>query len=131
MPLTNVASGQQTVGNAAANLVIITDPLVVDASATSLVLDVYNLSRLTWHIEVGAGGLGVAQVQPEVAFRRGAAGNLIFVNAAPAFLTPPAGAPAILHINTLVVQAMRCTVTHVGAPGDPAISVEIRLTGSA
>jgi hypothetical protein len=67
-------------------------------------------------------------VQPEVAFRRGAAGNLIFVDAAPAFLTPPAGTPAILHINTLAVQAMRCTVTHIGAAG--TITVEIRLTGS-
>ena len=131
MPLTNVASGQQTVGNAAANLVVITDPLAVGAFVTGIALDVYNLSRLTWHLEVQTGGVGNMLVQPEVAFRRGAAGNLIFVNAAPAFLTPPAGAPAILHINTLAVQAMRCTVTHVGAPGDPAISVEIRLSGSA
>jgi len=129
MPLTNVASGQQTVGNAAANLVVITDPLAVGDSVFSLGLDVYNLSRLTWHIEVGGGGLGVAPVQPEVAFRRGAAGNLIFVNAAPAFLTPPAGTPAILHINTLVAQVMRCRVTHIGAAG--TITVEIRLTGSA
>jgi hypothetical protein len=128
MPLTNVATGQQTVGNAAANTVVITDPLAVGASSTTLALEVYNLSRLTWHVEVTTGGLGVALVQPEVAFRRGAAGNLIFVNAAPAFLTPPAGTPAILHINTLVVQAMRCTVTHIGAAG--TITVEIRLTGS-
>lgn len=128
MPLTNVATGQQTVGNAAANTVVITDPLAVGASSTTLALEVYNLSRLTWHVEVTTGGLGVALVQPEVAFRRGAAGNLIWVNAAPAFLTPPAGTPAILHINTLVVQAMRCTVTHIGAAG--TITVEIRLTGS-
>ena len=128
MPLTNVASGQQTVGNAAANLVVITDALAVGASVASIALDVYNLSRLTWHVDVSPGGAGVAQVQPEVAFRRGAAGNLIFVDAAPAFLTPPAGTPAILHINTLAVQAMRCTVTHIGAAG--TITVEIRLTGS-
>lgn len=131
MPLTNVASGQQTVGNAAANLVVITDPLAVGANIDTLALEVFNLSRLTWHAEVSAGGLGVALIQPQVAFRRGAGGNLIWVNAAPAFLTPPAGTPAVLHINTLVVQAMRCNVTHVGVPGDPAITVEIRLTGSA
>jgi len=128
MPLTNVATGQQTVGNAAANTVVITDPLPVGVSTTTIALEVYNLSRLTWHVEVTTGGVGVALVQPEVAFRRGAAGNLIWVNAAPAFLTPPAGTPAILHINTLVVQAMRCTVTHIGAAG--TITVEIRLTGS-
>jgi hypothetical protein len=128
MPLTNVATGQQTVGNAAANTVVITDPLPVGVSTTTIALEVYNLSRLTWHVEVTPGGVGVALVQPEVAFRRGAAGNLIWVNAAPAFLTPPAGTPAILHINTLVVQAMRCTVTHIGAAG--TITVEIRLTGS-
>jgi hypothetical protein len=128
MPLTNVASGQQTVGNAAANLVVITDALAVGASVTSIELDVYNLSRLTWHVDVSAGA-GVAQVEPQVAFRRGAAGNLIWVNAAPAFLTPPAGTPAILHINTLVVQAMRCIVTHIGVVG--TITVEVRLSASA
>ena len=131
MPLTNVASGQQTVGNAAANLVVITDPRAVGASIDVIALEVYHLSRLTWHAEVSVGGLGVALIQPQVAFRRGAGGNLIFVNAAPAFLTPPAGTPAILHINTLVVQAMRCNVTHVGAPGAPTITVEIRLSASA
>jgi hypothetical protein len=130
MPLTNVVSGQQTVGNAAANLVVITDPLGVGVSIDSIALEVYNLSRLTWHAEVSAGGLGVALIQPQVAFRRGAGGNLVWVNAAPAFLTPPAGTPAVFHINTLVVQAMRCQVTHVAAPGAPDITVEIRLTGS-
>ena len=82
MPLTNVATGQQTVGNAAANTVVITDPLPVGVSTTTIALEVYNLSRLTWHVEVTTGGVGVALVQPEVAFRRGAAGNLIWVNAA-------------------------------------------------
>lgn len=130
MPLSNVASGQQTVGNAAANLVVITDPLALAASQTTIALEVYNLSRLTWHAEVSAGGLGIALIQPEVAFRRGAGGNLIWVNAAPAFLTPPSGTPAILHINTLAVQAMRCTVTHVGAVAGN-ITVEVRLSASA
>jgi hypothetical protein len=130
MPLTNVATGQQTVGNAAANTVVITDPLGPNASATTIALSVYNLARLTWHVEVTTGGAGVALVQPEVAFRRGAAGNLIWVNAAPAFLTPPAGTPAILHINTLVVEQMRCVVTHIGAPGT-TITVEVRLSASA
>jgi len=131
MPLTNVATGQQTVGNAAANLVIITNPIPVGGFLVTDSLDVFNLSRLTWHAEVGVGGLGVALIQPQVAFRRGAGGNFIFVNAAPAFLTPPAGTPAFFQINTLVVQAMRAVVTHIGAPANPPIVVEVRLSGSA
>jgi hypothetical protein len=53
------------------------------------------------------------------------------VNALPAVLTPAAGQPLVITLNTLVVQAMRMTVVHTGIVGDPDITAEIRLSASA
>lgn len=131
MPVSNVASGQLTYANAGANLVVATPTLAPGATYTTQpFLEMPNLDRLTWHVEITL-GTGILLVQPEVAFRRGVAQNLIFVNALPAVLTPAAGQPLVLTLNTLVVQAMRMTVVHTGVPGDPDITAEIRLSASA
>lgn len=123
-------TASETVANGSANRTIATGAIAQGASLTTGELDVPSLNRLTWVITQTT-GVDSASVRPQVSFRRGIAGALIWTDVAPTAMASPAGVPLVIHINTVVCQAMRAIITHVGAPGAPTISASVVLSGSA
>jgi len=93
-------------------------------------LEVPSLNRLTWLV-VQTAGVDSISVQAQVAFRLGAGGAFVWENILPAALTNPAGAPLLLQVNTVAVQAMRLVLTHTGAQGANPVAARYYLSGSA
>ena len=128
-----VVTGQNTgyinAAAAGANFVQSTGSLAAGATFTTNSLETPGLSSLTWLLNHTA-GVDAALVQPQVAFRRGAANALEWVNIAPAFLVG-AGTTATFAFNTVVCQAMRATIVHTGGGGQPVITVACVLSASA
>jgi hypothetical protein len=121
----------QTVANGSANFAGNTGAVAQAGPAfASFQLDVPSLNRLTW-VVIQAAGVDSALVQPQVAFRRGAAGALLWENILPAALASPTGVPLVLTLNTVAVQAMRLVLSHSGQQGAAAISARYYLSGSA
>ena len=120
----------QAVANGSVNFAGGTDPIAVGGSAQSFQLDVPSLSRLTW-VVIQTAGVDSIQVQPQVSFRRGVGGALIWVDILPAALSSPSGVPLVLSLNTVAVQAMRLVLSHTGAQGAPVVSSQYFLSGSA
>lgn len=120
----------QAVANGSVNLAGASGDIDVAGSHTSFGLDVPSLSRLTWVI-IQSAGVDSVSAQPQVAFRRGAGGALIWENILPATLASPAGTPLVLSVNTVAVQAMRLVLSHTGQQGAPVVSARYYLSGSA
>lgn len=120
----------QAVANGSANLAGATGVINVGGSFTSFVLDVPSLNRLTW-VVIQAAGVDSIQVQPQVAFRRGVGGALVWENILPAALASPSGTPLVLSVNTVAVQAMQLVLSHTGQQGAPAVAARFYLSGSA
>jgi len=120
----------QAVANGSVNLAGATGALDVGGSLSSFGLDVPSLSRLTWVI-IQTAGVDSVSAQPQVAFRRGAGGALIWVDILPAALASPTGVPLVLSVNTVAVQAMRLVLSHTGQQGAPVVSASFFLSGSA
>lgn len=130
MPVvTGQNTGYITAAAAGANFVQSTGNLTAGGTFTSNSLETPGLSSLTWLLNNTA-GVDAALVQPQVAFRRGVANALEWVNVAPAFLVG-AGTTVSFTFNTLVAQAMRATITHTGGGGQPDITVALVLSASA
>lgn len=120
----------QAVANGSVNLAGATGAIAVGGSATSFILEVPSLSRLTW-VVIQAAGVDSVRVQPQVAFRRGVGGALVWENILPAALASPTGVPLVLSVNTVAVQAMQLVLSHTGQQGAPSIAARYYLSGSA
>lgn len=120
----------QAVANGSVNFAGATGTIAVGGSESSFQLDVPSLSRLTW-VVIQAAGVDSISVQPQVAFRRGVGGALIWEDILPATLASPSGIPLVLSVNTVAVQAMRVRLLHTGQQGAPVVSARYYLSGSA
>lgn len=134
MPLTSgKGAGAVAAANASLNHVGTTGDLT--AGAVALIGDLLQMPALNHltYVVVQTAGVDSILVQPEVAFRRaqvlGPAG-LVWVSIGPQMLTPIGGAPLVIHVNTVAVQAMRMTFTHNGADGAPVVSATYFLSAS-
>lgn len=136
MPITSGKTiGAHAIADGSANYAggttdIIFDIVGAGGTFTSKELEVPGLNRLTWVIIQRAGTDSIS-IQPQVAFRRGAANAFVWENILPVSLTNPSGASLVISLNTLVCQAMRLVATYTGPQGNPACSARFYLSGSA
>jgi hypothetical protein len=120
--------GQLAASNASANAIEETGAIAAGATYITRHLEVPALNHLAWLVEQTS-GVDAVQVQPQLAFRRGALGVLEWVNIVPPFLVAP-GTAFTFPLNTVAAQGMRALLTHTGRGGQPSISVTIILSGS-
>jgi hypothetical protein len=121
---------KNVIADGSANFVGATGTIAQGGGFTTFQLDVPSLNRLTW-VVIQSGGVDALQVQPQAAFRLGAAGGLVWENILPAALANTTGIPLVLTLNTLAVQAIRLVLTHTGQQGAADASARYFLSGSA
>lgn len=121
---------KNVIADGSANFVGATGTIEQGGGFTTFQLDVPSLNRLTW-VVIQSGGVDSLLVQPQAAFRLGAAGALVWENILPAALANTTGIPLVLTLNTLAVQAIRLVLTHTGQQGAAAASARYFLSGSA